>query len=80
MYSKHFVTGKGNIKVFTLRLPKVLKTLPVAQTHEEMQMKMLNLSCKVDNLGFSMDEITECALEDKGSIPASGSDFNLLPQ
>jgi len=66
--------------VLTLRLPTVLKTLPVAQTHEEMQMKILNLSCKVDNLGFSINEMTGCALEDKGSIPVSGSDFNLLPQ
>jgi len=52
LYSKHFVTGKGNIKALKLRPPKVLKTLPVAQTHEEMQMKILNLSCKVNNLGF----------------------------
>jgi len=52
------------MKVLTLRPPKMFKTLSVAQTHEEMQMKVLNLACKVGNLGFSISEMTGCMLED----------------
>jgi hypothetical protein len=42
----------------------LLNTLSIAQTQEEVQLKVLNLSCKVDSLGFSVSEMTGCMLED----------------
>lgn len=55
-------------------------TLSVTQEHEKMHMNVSHLPSEVGNLGFSINEMTGCTLEDWGSIPVRGNGFNLLQQ